>query len=50
MNPETRKMQQVNVQDAEDADRLFRILMWEDVLSRKNFILTHAKAVKELDV
>jgi DNA gyrase subunit B len=27
MNPETRKMQQVNVQDAEDADRLFRILM-----------------------
>lgn len=50
MNPETRMMQIVTIEDAENADRLFRVLMWEDVLSRKNFILTHAKSVKELDV
>jgi len=50
MDPETRKMLQVSIQDAEDADRLFRILMGEDVMSRKHFILTHAKNVSELDV
>lgn len=50
MNPQTRKMQQVSVQDAENADSLFRILMGEDVLPRKHFILTHAKHVKDLDI
>jgi DNA gyrase subunit B len=50
MNPETRRMQKVTIEDAENADRLFRILMWDDVLSRKNFILTHAKNVKDLDI
>lgn len=50
MDPETRKMLRVTVEDAEEADRLFRILMGEDVSSRKHFILTHAKNVKELDV
>lgn len=50
MDPETRKMLQVSIQDAEDADRLFRILMGEDVMSRKHFILTHAKNVSELDL
>lgn len=50
MDPKTRQMMQVNIAEAEEADRLFRILMWEDVLSRKHFILTHAKNVKELDV
>lgn len=50
MDPATRKMQKVEIEDAEGADRLFRILMGSDVPSRKHFILTHAKNVKELDV
>ena len=50
MDPETRRMQRVQVEDAEDADRLFRILMGSDVPSRRHFILTHAKDVKDLDV
>ncbi len=50
MDPATRKMLKVSVEDAEEADKLFRILMGDDVLSRKHFILTHAKNVKELDV
>ena len=50
MNPATRKMLKVQVEDAEEADRLFRILMGSDVPSRKHFILTNAKNVKELDV
>ncbi len=50
MNPENRKLIKVTIQDAEEADKLFRTLMWEDVSSRKHFILTHAKNVKELDI
>ncbi|MDD2537498.1 MAG: DNA gyrase subunit B [Candidatus Absconditabacteria bacterium] len=50
MNPEKRMLKKITVEDAEEADRLFRILMGEDVQSRKHFILTHAKSVKELDV
>ena len=50
MDPAQRKMLQVAVEDAEEADKLFRILMGDDVPSRKHFILTHAKNVKELDV
>lgn len=50
MNPEHRKLKQIMVEDAEEADRLFRILMGEDVQSRKHFILTHAKTVKDLDI
>jgi len=50
MNPEHRKLNQITVDDAEEADRLFRILMGEDVQSRKHFILTHAKSVKEIDI
>jgi DNA gyrase subunit B len=50
MDPEKRKMLKVTIDDAEEADKLFRILMGEDVASRKHFILTNAKNVKELDV
>jgi DNA gyrase subunit B len=50
MDPATRKMLKVTIDDIEEADRLFRILMWKDVQSRKQFILKHAKNVKELDV
>lgn len=50
MDPEFRKMQQVTVQDAQESDRLFRVLMWEDVSMRRNFILNNAKNVKDLDL
>jgi len=50
MDPEQRKMMKVEIEDAEEADRLFRVLMGDDVPSRKHFILTHAKYVKDLDV
>ncbi len=50
MNPENRRLNQITVEDAEETDRLFRILMGEDVQSRKHFIMSHAKSVKELDI
>lgn len=50
MNPETRLMKQVNIADAEEADRLFDILMGEAVEPRKNFIQAHAATVKDLDI
>ncbi len=50
MDPAKRRMLQVTVDDAEEADKLFRILMGDDVPSRKHFILSNAKNVKELDV
>lgn len=50
MDPTRRKLFQVTVNDAEETDKLFRILMGEDVPSRKHFIMTHAKNVKDLDV
>jgi len=50
MNPEKRVLIRVKIEDAKKADELFRILMGEDVESRKNFILMHAKEVRSLDV
>ena len=50
MDPEKRTLNQITVDDAEEADRLFRILMGEEVQPRKHFILTHAKTVRDLDI
>ena len=50
MDPEHRKMLQVKIEDAEEADRVFDILMGNDVEPRRRFIQTHAKSVKNLDV
>ena len=50
MNPETRKMLRVTIEDAEAADNVFELLMGSDVPMRRNFIQTHAKNVKDLDV
>ena len=50
MNPEVRKMLKVKIEDAEEADRIFDILMGTDVEPRRRFIQTHAKSVKNLDV
>ncbi|MFA6131310.1 MAG: DNA topoisomerase (ATP-hydrolyzing) subunit B [Patescibacteria group bacterium] len=50
MNPETRKMKQINIEDAALADETFDILMGSDVAPRKKFIQTHAKDVSNLDI
>ncbi|MAT49154.1 MAG: DNA topoisomerase (ATP-hydrolyzing) subunit B [Euryarchaeota archaeon] len=50
MNPETRTMLKVTVQNAEETDRMFEILMGEDVPDRRKFIETHAKEVTNLDI
>ncbi|KKS36609.1 MAG: gyrase subunit B protein, partial [candidate division WWE3 bacterium GW2011_GWF1_42_14] len=43
MNPETRRLKQINVEDASKADEVFTMLMGEEVAPRKRFIQTHAK-------
>jgi len=50
MDPQTRTMLKVTVADAEAADRLFEILMGEDVVDRRTFIEAHAKEVTNLDI
>lgn len=50
MDPAKRTMKRVGIEDAEEADRIFDILMGADVLPRKKFIQTHAKSVKNLDI
>jgi DNA gyrase subunit B len=50
MNPEKRMLLRVNVDEAKEADRIFDVLMGDEVLPRKRFIQTHAKKVKNLDV
>lgn len=50
MDPERRMMRQVNIEDAEAADRVFDILMGNEVEPRRRFIQTHAKSVKNLDI
>jgi DNA gyrase subunit B len=50
MNPETRTLLSVRLDDAGEADRLFSILMGGDVEKRRNFIRDHALEVQNLDV
>lgn len=50
MNPQTRTLLQVAVEDAERANEVFSILMGDAVDARKKFIQTHAASVKDLDV
>ncbi len=50
MNPESRTLLQVTLDDAIRADEIFRILMGDEVEPRRNFIETHAKEVGELDI
>ncbi len=50
MNPETRTLLQVSVEDAAAADRTFDMLMGEAVPPRTRFIQTHARSVRNLDV
>ena len=50
MNPETRTLLQVTLDDALAADEIFSTLMGEDVESRRNFIQKNAKDVRFLDI
>ncbi|MFA5104717.1 MAG: DNA topoisomerase (ATP-hydrolyzing) subunit B [Candidatus Margulisiibacteriota bacterium] len=50
MNPETRTMLKVEIEDAESADEIFKMLMGSDVLPRKEFIQQYAKKVRWLDI
>ena len=50
MNPETRTLIQININDAVEADSIFTMLMGEKVEARKAFIQEHAKSVANLDV
>jgi len=50
MNPQSRTLLRVAVEDAGEADRLFSILMGNDVEKRRNFIRDHALEVQNLDV
>ena len=50
MDPANRVLVQVKIEDAEKADAIFNKLMGTEVELRKNFIQTHAKFVKDLDI
>ncbi|KKU83490.1 MAG: gyrase subunit B protein, partial [Parcubacteria group bacterium GW2011_GWA2_47_8b] len=50
MNPANRVLRKVVVEDAAEADRLFDILLGEEVEPRKNFIQSRAQFVKNLDI
>ena len=43
MNPETRTLKQVTIDSAAEADRVFSMLMGDEVPPRREFIETHAK-------
>ena len=50
MNPETRILLKVNVEDGEKADAIFNKLMGEEVLLRKNFITSRATTLNDDDL
>jgi DNA gyrase subunit B len=50
MNPATRMLRQVTLDDAATADELFSVLMGEDVEARRSFIQRNAKDVRFLDI
>jgi len=50
MDPDTRTLRQITLDDAAAADEIFSTLMGEDVESRRNFIQKNAKDVRFLDI
>ena len=50
MNPTTRTLLEVSIDDGAKADRIFSILMGDEVPPRKAFIQAHARNVKNLDI
>ena len=50
MNPETRTLLQVRIEDAIEADEIFSVLMGDEVEQRRQFIEDNALFVKNLDI
>lgn len=50
LNPANRVLLQVSVDDAQEADKIFDVLMGSEVMPRRKFIQTHAKSVQNLDI
>ena len=50
MDPEHRVMRQVKLEDAVEADRVFSVLMGDEVKPRREFIIKYAREVKNLDI
>ena len=50
MNPETRTLLKVTLEDAMAADHIFTLLMGPEVAPRKSFIQAHAQSVRNLDI
>ena len=50
MDPEHRVMKQVKLEDAVEADRIFSVLMGDEVKPRREFIIKYAREVKNLDI
>ena len=50
MNKESRILKQVTIEDAVEADKIFTILMGDEVPPRRAFIQKHAKEVRNLDI
>ena len=50
MDPKNRIFRQVTIEDAMEANEIFKTLMGKDVEIRKNFIMRHAKEVTNLDI
>ncbi|MDR5682522.1 MAG: DNA topoisomerase (ATP-hydrolyzing) subunit B [Armatimonadota bacterium] len=50
MNPQTRTLLRVEIEQAEQADRIFRTLMGDEVEPRREFIVRYAREVRNLDI
>jgi DNA gyrase subunit B len=50
MDPDHRTLKQITIEDAVEADRIFSVLMGDEVEPRRQFIQEHAKEVQELDI
>ena len=50
MDPQVRKMLRVTMEDAFEAERMFTLLMGDDVSPRRDYIEKYAASVKDLDI